>query len=46
MTDTNPNIEDVEAFRLRARAWLPDNMPPRQEGVGHFRDFDRGRELQ
>jgi alkylation response protein AidB-like acyl-CoA dehydrogenase len=27
-------IESVEEFRLRARAWLKDNMPPRRGGDG------------
>ena len=26
MTD-DADLEDIEAFRLRARAWLADNMP-------------------
>ena len=39
-------MEDVESFRLRARAWLKDNMPPRPEGVAHQRNFERCRVLQ
>ena len=27
MADTDEHVEDVEAFRLRARAWLSANLP-------------------
>ncbi len=28
--------ESVEAFALRARSWLPANMPPADSGSGQF----------
>jgi alkylation response protein AidB-like acyl-CoA dehydrogenase len=46
MTETQSQLETPEEFRLRARAWLADNMPPRPEGQGHERNFERCRELQ
>lgn len=46
MSDEGTPMEDVETFRLRARAWLKDNMPPRPEGLAHQRNFDRCRVLQ
>ncbi len=46
MTDTETQIESPEEFRLRARAWLADNMPPRPEGRSYERNFERCRELQ
>jgi alkylation response protein AidB-like acyl-CoA dehydrogenase len=39
MTDTS-EIEDVESFRLRAREWLKDNMPPSD---GHGMSISRTR---
>jgi alkylation response protein AidB-like acyl-CoA dehydrogenase len=41
-------MEDVEAFRLRARAWLADNMPRRTGRREMVQDerVDRNRELQ
>src|SRR5687767_9597639 len=53
--DTGPGtLEDVESFRLRARAWLADNMPrlgPDADPLhGHAKDRDdevaRARMLQ
>ncbi len=32
-TDAGTDSEDVEAFRLRARAWLAENLPLLPEGV-------------
>lgn len=32
MTTTTNTLEPVEEFRLRARAWLADNMPPLGDG--------------
>lgn len=46
MSDANRAIEDVEAFGLRARAWLAENMPLRPEGPWFVRDFERCRVLQ
>jgi alkylation response protein AidB-like acyl-CoA dehydrogenase len=31
--DTNADTEDVEAFRLRARGWMAENLPLLPEGV-------------
>lgn len=46
MTEPSPTTETPEAFRLRARKWLADNMPLRPEGQGYLRNFERCRELQ
>jgi alkylation response protein AidB-like acyl-CoA dehydrogenase len=46
MTDSNAQVETPEEFGLRARDWLADNMPPRPEGRGMLRNFERCRELQ
>ncbi len=46
MTDADTQQETPEEFRLRARAWLSDNMPLRPEGQAGNRDFERCRELQ
>ena len=48
MTGT-PEQEPVEAFRLRARAWLADNMPASREGLarrGETGRWQEERELQ
>ncbi len=34
MSDVSEPVEPVEEFRLRARAWLADNMPPECDGMG------------
>lgn len=45
-------IEDVESFRLRARAWLAENMPRAEDAIdpseldGDGEIWTRGRELQ
>ncbi|WP_106402649.1 acyl-CoA dehydrogenase family protein [Actinocorallia populi] len=50
MTETT--MEDVESFRLRARAWLADNMPlladaaPLTPGEDDDHEWERARELQ
>ncbi len=31
MPDANTELEDLESFRYRARAWLADNMPRAQK---------------
>ena len=46
MTNTDPQIETPEEFRLRARHWLVENMPLRPEGQGGVRNFERCREIQ
>jgi len=46
MSDFDKAVEEPEAFRLRARAWLAENMPLRPEDQGHVRNFERCRELQ
>ena len=46
MSTEDTPMESVESFRLRARAWLKDNMPLRPEGAAHQRNFDRCRVLQ
>ena len=46
MSNQEKPMEDPESFRLRARAWLADNMPPRPDGPGFQRNFERCRELQ
>lgn len=38
--------ETVQAFRLRARAWLADNMPLRSTDFVYYGNWDRARELQ
>jgi alkylation response protein AidB-like acyl-CoA dehydrogenase len=49
-TDTTDTEEDVESFRLRARAWLAEHMPPVPETTGPWLPEDddgvRARELQ
>lgn len=46
MTDANSQLEDLESFRLRARAWLQHNMPLRKQGQTVYGDWERSRELQ
>ena len=46
MSDAQGPVEEPEAFRLRARAWLAENMPLRPVDQGHVRNFERCRELQ
>jgi alkylation response protein AidB-like acyl-CoA dehydrogenase len=46
MSDENRTQEDLEDFRLRARAWLADNMPPRPAEDRVHRGWQRDRELQ
>jgi alkylation response protein AidB-like acyl-CoA dehydrogenase len=47
---SNDTLEDLESFRLRARAWLADNMPRMPEHHGPWMPEDddglRARELQ
>ena len=38
MTDPNTEVEDLQAFRLRARAWLAEKMPLQSEGPGWIAD--------
>ena len=38
MTDPNTEAEDLQAFRLRARAWLAEKMPLQSEGPGWIAD--------
>ena len=38
--------ETIEEFRLRARAWLADHLPPRRDEVVYHRDWDGARRLQ
>jgi alkylation response protein AidB-like acyl-CoA dehydrogenase len=48
-TEATAATESVEDFRLRARAWLADNMPPECDGVGRRTEPGRWkieRELQ
>ena len=46
-TDATTPTEDVEAFRLRARAWLADHLPPAvDDETEESRAWDRQRELQ
>jgi hypothetical protein len=35
------DVEPVEAFRARARAWLAANMPPECDELGRRGDPDR-----
>ena len=50
MTDPSSEFEEVEAFRLRARAWLADNLPKQSEGPGWIADdtkrWQHARDLQ
>jgi alkylation response protein AidB-like acyl-CoA dehydrogenase len=53
MTDRDTAAEDVETFRLRARAWLAEHMPRVAPGAAPWNamdvskeDADRARELQ
>ncbi|MGW0590581.1 acyl-CoA dehydrogenase family protein [Streptosporangium sp. NPDC002607] len=52
MTEQSQAVEDAESFRLRARAWLKENMPPAPEAsdTSEWGDDDaewlRARELQ
>jgi alkylation response protein AidB-like acyl-CoA dehydrogenase len=57
-TTTTDELEDVDAFRLRARAWIKENLPPMEDDITSLllRRFDsdeeelaevaRNRELQ
>ena len=50
MTDPSSEFEEVEAFRLRARAWLAENLPKQSEGPGWIADdtkrWQHARDLQ
>ncbi len=50
MTEQHADIEDLEGFRRRARAWLAENMPSLKEGPVWIADdmarWQRARELQ
>jgi len=37
-TTAGSEMEDVESFRLRARAWIKDNLAPATGGMGLFAD--------
>ncbi|MBE1536873.1 acyl-CoA dehydrogenase family protein [Actinomadura algeriensis] len=48
---TDSTMESVESFRLRARAWLAEHMPPRDEAPPPLveddaHEWERARELQ
>jgi alkylation response protein AidB-like acyl-CoA dehydrogenase len=50
MTTANDTLEDLESYRLRARLWLKENMPPAPHPTYAEEQLDsdgvRGRELQ
>ena len=50
MTDRPAPSEDLDAFRLHARAWLAESMPRHDEGSGWLADdmarWRRAREIQ
>ncbi len=45
MTDT-AELESVESFATRARAWLADNLPRAQDGDGGFSPVERSDEAE
>ena len=50
MTDPSTEFEDLETFRLRARAWFAENMPRQSESSGWITDdterWQHARDLQ
>ncbi len=50
MTDPSSEFEEIEAFQLRARAWLAENLPKQSEGPGWIADdtkrWQHARDLQ